>query len=78
MSSKEILFDVEGLAITPAQISERVVEFGDSYNDATQEIIYASKILDKDGEVFIKCASRILSNFGMTRSGPFRVNGNET
>ena len=77
MSSKEILFDVEGLAITPAQISERVVEFGDSYNDATQEIIYASKILDKDGEVFIKCASRILSNFGMTRSGPFHVKGNE-
>jgi len=77
MSSKEILFDGEGHAITPGQISERIVEFGDSYNDATKEIIHDSKVLDKDGEVFIKCASRILSNFGMTRSGPFYVSGNE-
>jgi len=77
MSSKEILFDAEGHPITPDQISARIVEFGDSYNNATMEIIRDSEVLDKDGEVFIKCASRILSSFGMTRSGTFHVNGSE-
>jgi hypothetical protein len=77
MDSKEILFGAEGQAITPDQISERIVEFGDSYNDATKDIIRASEVLDNSGEIFIKCASRILSNFGMTRSGPFHVNGND-
>lgn len=77
MSSNGILFGAEGHLITPNQISERIVEFGDSYNNATKEIIRDSVVLDKDGEVFIKCASRILSNFGMTRRGPFHMKGNE-
>ena len=74
MSPREILFDANGHAKSPNEISERINEFGDSYSDATKEIINNSKVLDKDGEVFIKCASRILSNFGMTRSGPFHGN----
>jgi hypothetical protein len=77
MSPSEILLDAKGRAISPIEISERIKEFGDSYSDATKEIINNSKVLDNDGEVFIKCASRILSNFGMTRSGPFHENCNE-
>lgn len=74
MSSSKILFKANGHAITPDEISKRIVEFGDSYNDATKEIIQGSKVLDKNGKTFIKCASRILSSFGMTRGGVFHVN----
>ncbi len=76
MGSREVLFKKRH-AITPDEISDRIIEFGDGYNDATKEIIHDSKVLDKNGQVFIKCASRILSSFGMTRSGPFHANGNE-
>ena len=74
MSPCEILLDAKGHAISHIEISERIKAFGESYKDTTKEIINNSKVLDKDGEVFIKCASRILSNFGMTRSGPFHGN----
>jgi hypothetical protein len=74
MSTIEILLDAKGNAISPNEISERIKAFGDSYNDATKYIIDNSKALDKDGKKFIKCASRILKNFGMTRSGPFHGN----
>jgi len=77
MSPSKILFDVNGHAISPIEISKRIIAFGDSYNDATREIINDSKVLDNGGEVFIKCASLILSKFGMTRSGPFHVNCDE-
>ena len=59
MILREILFDVKGYAISQGKISERIKAFGDSYSDATKEIINNSKVLDKAGEVFIKCASRI-------------------
>lgn len=71
MSQLEILFDKNGDAISPNEINIRINEFEDSYIDATKGIIENSRNLNKDGEVFIKCASHILSNFGMTRSGPF-------
>ena len=74
MSRIEILMDAEGQAISPIEISEKIEAFEESYKDAIKEIINYSKDLDNDGEVFIKCASRILSNFGMTRSGPFHGN----
>jgi hypothetical protein len=74
MSPGEILFDQNGLEISPYKISKRIIAFGDSYNDAVKEIIHNSRVLDNDGEVFIKCASRILSNFKMTRAGPFYGN----
>jgi len=77
MSLSEILLDEKGQAICPTEISERIDAFGDSYKDAIKEVINNSKVLDKDGEVFIRCASRILSNFGMTRSGPFHGNYDE-
>jgi hypothetical protein len=77
MSPSEILFDENGLEISPDKISKRIIEFGDSYNDAVKEIIHNSRVVDNDGEVFIKCASRILSNFGMTRRGAFHGNSNE-
>ena len=76
MSSCDILFD-EQVAVKPETITERIVAFGDKYNKATGDIIRDSRVLDKDGTVFIKCASRILSSFGMTRSGPFKGAGIE-
>jgi len=78
MSPSEILLNENGHAISPIEISERIIAFGDSYCDAIGEIINNSKFLDSDGKIFIKCASRILSNFKMTRSGPFHENCNET
>jgi hypothetical protein len=77
MSSRELLLDSKGHAISPFEICERIIAFGESYKDTTKEIINKSKVLDNSGDVFIKCASRILSNFGMTRSGPFQGNCNE-
>ncbi len=72
MGSKNLLFNLEGDAITSDEIREKIAEFGFGYKEATQEIIRNSKVLDKDGEVFVRCTARILSNFGMTRSGPFK------
>ena len=74
MSSCDILFD-EQVAVKPETITERIAAFGDKYNEATKDIIRDSRKLDKDGKAFIKCASRILSSFGMTRSGPFKGAG---
>lgn len=77
MNSSKILFDEANLAITPHKIRERIRCFG--YNDAVHEIIQASNHLDRNGEIFIKCTARILSNFKMTRGGPFkgvRITGN--
>jgi hypothetical protein len=74
MSSCDILFD-EQVAVEPETITERIAAFGDKYNEATKDIIRDSRELDKDGKAFIKCASRILSSFGMTRSGPFKGAG---
>ncbi|MBT9141250.1 MAG: hypothetical protein DDT30_01839 [Dehalococcoidia bacterium] len=71
MSSINILFNTEDNPITSDEISRKIDGF--AYNDAVQEIIKRSdEVLDRDGEVFIKCTARILSNFGMTRSGPFK------
>lgn len=71
MNLNGILFHAEGHAIPPIEISGEIRVFRDSYSDAIQEIINNSEVLDRDGEVFIECASRILVSFGMTRSGPF-------
>lgn len=71
MSPIEILFDAKGDAISHKEISDRIEAFGESYKDTTREIINYSEILDNNGKVFMECASRLLSNFGMTRSGPF-------
>lgn len=66
----EILFDAAGEAIAPDEISRKIDDF--PYNDAVREVICDSRELDREGEIFVKCTARILSNFGMTRSGPFK------
>jgi hypothetical protein len=77
MDPIKILFNKDDSAFSPDEVSERIIAFGDRYNDAVKEIIDSSRLLDKDGKTFEKCASRILSSFGMTRSGPFFKNMNE-
>ncbi|MDO8578178.1 MAG: hypothetical protein Q7R50_03250 [Dehalococcoidales bacterium] len=72
MNYSRILFTPDGNPITPDKIREKIVQFEDSYKNTTQQIIEYSKKLDKDGKTFVKCSSLILSNFGMTRSGPFK------
>ena len=66
----EILFDAAGEAIAPDEISRKIDDF--PYNDAVRKVICDSRELDREGEIFVKCTARILSNFGMTRSGPFK------
>ena len=73
MIPRKILTGENGRPVSPAKISKEIHKFGDSYNNAVKEIISNSRVLDDDGEVFIKCASRLLSNFKMTRRGPFHV-----
>ena len=67
--SNTILFDA-GQAIAPDKIAAKVDRF--RYRTAVSKTIRDSRKLDKRGKVFVKCTARILSNFGMTRSGPFR------
>jgi hypothetical protein len=64
-----ILFRADGHPIAPDQISGCIAVFGDGYSNATCEIIRDSAHLDENGEVFRRCASRILASFGMTRGG---------
>jgi hypothetical protein len=70
-----ILFTSEGHAITPEEIREKIAIFG--YSNVVHSIIQDSNKLDKKGEVFVKCASQILSSFKMTRSGPFKEYENQ-
>jgi hypothetical protein len=72
MDSNNLLFNLEGRAITSDAIREKIAKFSVGYKEPIKEIIQDSKELDKDGEVFVRCSARILSSFGMTRSGPFR------
>ena len=77
MISDRILFTSDNRAITPKKVRDTIARFGDSYINATYKIIQDSKEVDIDEKVFIKCASLILSSFGMTRSGPFKKGRNE-
>jgi hypothetical protein len=51
MSLSEILLDVKGYAISRIEINERIKAFGNSYSDATKEIINKSKDLDHRSQV---------------------------
>jgi len=75
MNTVPILFDAKGHAISAERIRQLVMEFGEKYNSATGDIIRDSHVLDAEGQVFIKCSMRILSSFGMTRSGRFLGSG---
>jgi len=77
MSSIEILFNKRGHAKSPVEISRKITRFGNSYNNTVAEIIKMSSVLDPDGKTFVDCASKILSNFGMTRRGPFQNDRNQ-
>ena len=77
MIGEGILFTSDGTVITPEIIHYEIKHFGNSYINATHKIIQYSEELDAAGEVFIKCASLILSSFGMTRSGPFKKGRNK-
>jgi hypothetical protein len=70
MNSYKLLFDSDGKAKTPTEVKNKIAHFG--YTAASFNTICDSKELDREGKVFIKCAARILSSFGMTRSGPFK------
>ncbi len=71
MGWKNILFDPEeNRAMTPDEIRAKIDGF--RYKKATIEIIQKSQRLDKSGEIFVECTARILSNFKMTWSGPFK------
>lgn len=75
LSFTSVLFNAAGEAIAPDEITKKLDVF--RYKDAVYEIICNSKELDRGGEVFIKCAARILSNFKMTRRGPFNGSVND-
>ncbi|PWB53901.1 MAG: hypothetical protein C3F13_08325 [Anaerolineales bacterium] len=77
MSPNEILFHVNGQFKSPDEIRERINKFGNSYSNTIYETIHNSKVLDSDGQIFYKWPSRLLSNFGMTRRGPFHENSAE-
>jgi hypothetical protein len=66
-----ILFKNNGKPYSSTMIRNKIDGFGNSYNNAVKDIIALSKNLDQDGIVFVRCAARILTNFKMTRRGPF-------
>jgi len=74
MISVNVLIDKNTQAVSPKEIVHLIIEFGENYTDATRKIISDSQSLDQNGKVFIKCASLILSKFGMTRRGVFSEN----
>lgn len=70
MITRQILFEKNGTPKKLDEVRDRIRTFG--YSEATCDVIRASERLGKDGQVFKSCAKRILSNFGMTRSGAFK------
>lgn len=77
MIKANILFDKNDLALSSDHIINLIKSFGESYIDTTMYIIRTSRVLDPEGDVFCNCASRILSNFGMKRRGPFHGESKE-
>ena len=71
----EILFMPAGSPISPSEVSQAIKSF--PYNEAIVRVIRDSKELDESGKVFTRCATLILSNFKMTRSGPFSGEENQ-
>ena len=74
-----ILFNNKKEPYSPLYIKKKIEGFGFGYNKAVVDIIEWSAVLDNEGEVFLRCATRILTNFKMTRNGPFKgLKFNET
>ncbi len=75
MWSKNILFNEADEAYELEIIKAKIAGFGNGkngYKNTVHMIIQDSLDLDRNGVIFIKCTSKILSNFKMTRSGPFK------
>lgn len=67
----KVLFDNSGNPHHKAYLEECVKNFGRSYSKTVQEII--SDTQDRVDEViFVNNAAKLMSNFKMTRSGPFK------
>ena len=77
MISDRILFTSDNRVITPNKVRDTIAGFGGSYINATSKTIQYSNEVAIDEKLFIKCASLILSSFGMTRSGPFKKGRNK-
>lgn len=65
-----VLFSADGAVYPQEFIRQKVISF--EYNAAIVEVIGDSVRLDTGGEVFARCAARILTNFKMTRAGVFK------
>jgi len=72
VGSNNILFDSEGNALSPDKIYDKIINFPNRYKEAVKKTIQDSAVLDSNGEVFVNCTARILVNFKMTRTGPFK------
>jgi hypothetical protein len=70
MTPYNVLFNRDDTAKTVEEVKNSIGKF--EYSDASSDIIGQSWKLDSNGSVFIQCTARILTNFGMTRSGPFK------
>lgn len=67
----QVLFDKLGNPYDPAFIGKTILDFGKSYNRTVTEII--RKTTDRlSKEVFYECVGKLMPNFQMTRSGPFK------
>ncbi len=67
----KVLFDNSGNPHPKAYIEKCLEKFGRSYSLTVQEIIGATQ--DRiDKGIFLKNAAKLMSNFKMTRTGPFK------
>jgi hypothetical protein len=69
--SYQILFR-DNSPIPPDDIFRAVSEFGNSYAETVQKIIRNTDCEDLDKDLFLKNCAILLTNFKMTRAGPFK------
>lgn len=67
----KILFNKKGNPIKPGAISLAISNFGNSYNKTVQDIIVNSRN-GVDRKIFFQNVAKLMSNFKMTRQGPFK------
>ena len=67
----KILFNKKGKPIKPGAISLAISNFGNSYNETVQDIIVHSRN-GVDRKIFFENVAKLMSNFKMTRQGPFK------
>lgn len=67
----KILFNKSGNPIKPGVIGNAISNFGNSYNKTVREIIVNSRN-GVDRNIFFQNVAKLMSNFKMTRQGPFK------